>query len=92
MLGRVWSKAREPWVQQWTADTEPSWDAAVKGNSSLQEACRRLLDEEVSAILDIPYGTSLTDIESYYDTMFWLKPVRAAARLEFPPTVLYLEL
>eukprot|EP00959_Pyramimonas_sp_CCMP1952_P118862 2485054-Pyramimonas_sp.AAC.1 len=33
MLGRVRSKAREPWAQQWTADAEPSWDAAVKGNS-----------------------------------------------------------
>eukprot|EP00959_Pyramimonas_sp_CCMP1952_P149243 3122677-Pyramimonas_sp.AAC.1 len=46
----------------------------------------------MSAIMDIPYGQSLTDVESYYDTMFWLKLVRAAARMEFPPTVLYLEL
>eukprot|EP00959_Pyramimonas_sp_CCMP1952_P138558 2900186-Pyramimonas_sp.AAC.1 len=65
MIGRAWSKAREPWVQQWTSDTEPSWDAAARGNSPLQEAFRRLLDEETAAVLGTPYAHSLVDLEQY---------------------------
>ena len=41
----------------------------MRGNSSLQEAFRRVLDEEVTGALDIPYGHSLTDIEGYYDNI-----------------------
>eukprot|EP00959_Pyramimonas_sp_CCMP1952_P472750 9500569-Pyramimonas_sp.AAC.1 len=91
MLGRVWSKARGPWAQRWTATSTPSWDAAVKGAMSLQEDFRRLLDDETSAVLAIPYAHSLLDLEQHYDITFWLKPVRAAIRLEFPPTELFLD-
>eukprot|EP00959_Pyramimonas_sp_CCMP1952_P342632 7178436-Pyramimonas_sp.AAC.1 len=52
----VWSKARKPWVKSWTEATAPSWDAAVRGSSALQEAFRRVLDEEVCSALAIPYG------------------------------------
>eukprot|EP00959_Pyramimonas_sp_CCMP1952_P412539 8644833-Pyramimonas_sp.AAC.1 len=92
MLSRVWSMSREPWSKAWSSRTEPSWDAAVRGNSSLREAFRRALDEEVAGILNVSYGHALTDIDGYYDNMLWLKLSRAALRLGFPPTILYMEL
>eukprot|EP00959_Pyramimonas_sp_CCMP1952_P105185 2198869-Pyramimonas_sp.AAC.1 len=41
MICRVWSMAREPVVQQWASDSQPDWNAAVKGNSALREAYRK---------------------------------------------------
>eukprot|EP00959_Pyramimonas_sp_CCMP1952_P244608 5113125-Pyramimonas_sp.AAC.1 len=48
MLSRVWSMSREPWVRSWSSRSEPHWDAAVRSNSSLGEAFRRVLDEETA--------------------------------------------
>eukprot|EP00959_Pyramimonas_sp_CCMP1952_P423947 8880214-Pyramimonas_sp.AAC.1 len=45
-LCRAWSLAREPVVQAWAQAEQPSWDAAVRGNSSLKEAFMRALDDE----------------------------------------------
>eukprot|EP00959_Pyramimonas_sp_CCMP1952_P192241 4019592-Pyramimonas_sp.AAC.1 len=38
MLGRVWSMIRESEVQTWTFAQATFWDAAITGNSCLQEA------------------------------------------------------
>eukprot|EP00959_Pyramimonas_sp_CCMP1952_P138166 2891982-Pyramimonas_sp.AAC.1 len=92
MLCRVWSLAREPHAKAWTMETSPSWDAAIIGNSALGEAFVRALDCELAVKLGGTMGTSILDIKSFYDHIRRPKLLSAALRLNFPPTLLFLEL
>jgi len=92
VLARLWAAAREPFVFEWATATCPAWDAAVRGNSSLAESYERALCDEVCRILGIPTGTALLDIHKYFDSMSIPDLIREAMKLNFPPTVLLLEL
>eukprot|EP00959_Pyramimonas_sp_CCMP1952_P173558 3626697-Pyramimonas_sp.AAC.1 len=92
MVGRLWSLIREPLVRQWSSDTEASWDAAVRGNSSLREAFVRALQQEVPHHLGIAVGEGLVDIKSFYDSIEWPGLVLCSPNLSFPPRIFYLEL
>eukprot|EP00959_Pyramimonas_sp_CCMP1952_P271673 5679884-Pyramimonas_sp.AAC.1 len=63
MLGRLWSHVREPIVRQWSAQEEQAWDAAVAGNSCLQEAYLRAIDEELAAWMQLQFGHNLVDVQ-----------------------------
>eukprot|EP00959_Pyramimonas_sp_CCMP1952_P398582 8351968-Pyramimonas_sp.AAC.1 len=62
MLGRLWSLMREPTVQTWSVESARHWDAALPGNSCLQEAFLRALDEELAHAMGIKYGHGMLDI------------------------------
>eukprot|EP00959_Pyramimonas_sp_CCMP1952_P234213 4893933-Pyramimonas_sp.AAC.1 len=46
MVGRLWSRVREPIVKQWSKEEEQAWNAAVARNSCLREAYLHAIDEE----------------------------------------------
>eukprot|EP00959_Pyramimonas_sp_CCMP1952_P107574 2248968-Pyramimonas_sp.AAC.1 len=91
-LCRVWSLAREPVVQARAQAEQPSWGAAVRGNSSLEEAFMRALDDELFTRLKLAKGYALADIQSFYDMMEWSTLVKGAFRYGFPAVMLGLEL
>ena len=92
MLTRVWSLVREEDVRSWSSSAEPAWDAAIRGNSALREAFLRALHDESYFKLGIENGHGLLDVKGFYDSIGWAVLVRTALSLNFPPTVLALEL
>eukprot|EP00959_Pyramimonas_sp_CCMP1952_P267152 5585455-Pyramimonas_sp.AAC.1 len=61
-IARLWSMCREDTVREWNLECSAPCAAAVRGNSALKEAYERALQDEISALVQVPQGHWLLDI------------------------------
>eukprot|EP00959_Pyramimonas_sp_CCMP1952_P292368 6114640-Pyramimonas_sp.AAC.1 len=83
-IARMWSMCREDTAREWNLECSAPWDAAVRGNSAPREAYERALQEEISALVQVPQGRGLLDISQFYDSIDWIDLGREALDLDFP--------
>eukprot|EP00959_Pyramimonas_sp_CCMP1952_P336606 7048164-Pyramimonas_sp.AAC.1 len=91
MFCRLWSLAREDSVQEWVADQDDYWDAAVASNCALRVAFIRALEDEAQSSLRLPHGQALLDVEAFYDGIEMTTLASCALRKGNPPAILFLE-
>ena len=72
--------------------TPTDWDAAIAGNSALQEAFMKAVDHEMFHRLGAAHGCAVLDIKSFYDHIRWTRLAGAAVDLGFPGIALQLEM
>eukprot|EP00959_Pyramimonas_sp_CCMP1952_P072195 1507694-Pyramimonas_sp.AAC.1 len=92
MVCRVWPLLREVHSRSRAADHPTTWDAAIAGNSALQEAFMKAIGHELYLRLGAAHGCALIGIKSFYDHIQWTRLASAAVDRGFPGVVLLLEL
>ena len=90
ILCRLWSRCRKPYFTEWCVQHAGWWDTAVHGNSALQAALRRCIQDEAYRALGIVTAGVYWDLEKFYDDVAILALISRAVKLGYHPMPLAL--